>query len=70
MNNQRDWIHDRYSLPGKFSHIDEDEELSEVSVHPFSYPISPRTRERIEEPLFPLPSGMLKLPDEFPDNVY
>lgn len=70
MENNKDWIHDRYSLPDKFRDFDKEDDLSsEPSVHPFSYPISPRTRAKIEEPMFPL-SGIARPIDDHPDNVY
>jgi hypothetical protein len=68
VKNQRDWVHDRYSLPDRDRNIDSDEE-SDMTVYPHSYPISPRTRAKIEEPMFPLTAGPRPI-DRFPDNVY
>lgn len=68
IKNQRDYIHDRYSLPDQHEYKDDDEE-SDKTVYPHSYPISPRTRQKLEYPIFPLTAFERKI-DEFPDNVY
>ena len=70
IKNTRDYIHDRYSLPDQHQYKeDEDEDDSDKTVYPHSYPISPKTRQQLEYPLFPL-SSIEKRLDEFPDNVY
>jgi len=70
VNDERDWVHDRYSIPDRLRNPYDSDEESEISRHPFSYPVSPRTRARIEEPSFPVPGMGLNAVDQFPDNVY
>jgi hypothetical protein len=67
VNNKRDYIHDRYSLPDQHIYQEEDELDSEV--YPYSYPITPKTREKIEYPMFPL-NGFEAKDEEYPDRVY
>lgn len=67
---RRDWIHGRYSLPDQHEYQDEeDDDRSDITIYPHSYPISPKTRAKIEQPLFPL-SSMGRKPEKYPDNVY
>jgi len=70
IKNQRDYIHDRYSLPDQYRYK-EDEDESDESQHPYSYPITPKTRAKLDYPImFPLPEVIKTIDDEFPDNVY
>ena len=66
IKNQRDYIHDRYSLPDQYKYQDDE---SDKTVYPHSYPVSPKTRQQLDYPLFPLTSIEKRL-EEFPDNVY
>jgi len=67
VNNKRDYIHDRYSLPDEDIYHEDDG--SDSSVYPHSYPITPRTRAKLEYPLFPLAAFEKKI-ELNPDNVY
>lgn len=69
INGQRDYIHDRYSLPDEYKYKD-DEDGSESSAYPYSYPITPKTRAKLDYPMmFPF-NSMNLVDEEFPDNVY
>ena len=54
-------------MPDQYAY--QDEEKSDESEYPYSYPISPKTRQKIEYPMFPLTAFQEKV-EEFPDNVY
>jgi hypothetical protein len=69
IKNQRDFIHDRWSLPDQQKY-QEDSEDSDNTVYPYSYPITPKMRDKLSYPImFPLPI-LNAFEEEYPNNVY
>jgi hypothetical protein len=71
VDGKRDHIHGRYSLPDQHEYQEDDDDFdaSDIRIYPHSYPVSPRTREKYENPPFPFPTN-IKIDEKYPDNVY
>jgi Ca2+/Na+ antiporter len=72
VDGERDHIHGRYSLPDQHQYQEDDDDFdaSDMRIYPHSYPVSPRTREKYENPPFPFAINIKQKDDKYPDNVY